>query len=481
MKRGKRVLKILSICLSIYIIYALMAGVVLFSFLNPEPSPLHKSYEAERFYGEGVSQDGVALIEGRVESGAARINLMENAQESIDISYYTIHQGFASELFFASIIDAADRGVEVRVLLDGLFHNLRNHSKDIIYAFSTHPNIELKFYEPFDALRPWTWNNRLHDKLILVDYEYGMIGGRNIGDKYFSHDGYEGASNDRDVLIINMDKENKEQSVIKQMKNYFNDVWDHEFSKHAVDEITDRQSRLGKEKAMELRKFLADMQKDHSSLFQQEINWDNKVVSTNQILFLHNPLERLVKEPWVWQELTHLIESAEESVIVQSPYVIPNDNMMNFLDMEKNSASEIQIVTNSLAATPNVLAFSGYTKYREKIAKSNAELYEYQGPSESLHAKTFIIDNRLTAIGSFNVDPRSAFLNTEVMVVIDSVAFAEEVSENIKQQIETNSLKVQNDGSYESHPDVEEQQTSYRKRVAVQILSWFNFILEDLL
>src|SRR5690606_3087507 len=113
------------------------------------------THAVERFLGREVCQDRVALVEDRYESGLARISLIENAKETLDVSYYTVHDGVSTNIFLGSILDAADRGVQVRFILDGLFHNLRGNLKDIIYAFSVHPNIELKFYEPFDLLRPW--------------------------------------------------------------------------------------------------------------------------------------------------------------------------------------------------------------------------------------------------------------------------------------------------------------------------------------
>ncbi|MDG5785989.1 phospholipase D family protein [Evansella sp. AB-P1] len=477
----KKIFLLTGTLVTVYILYALIAGVFIFAFHDHENSSYMESLDPTRFYGEKISQDRVVLVEDRFESGIARINVIENAQESLDLSYHTVHAGTSSDILFASLVDAADRGVHVRILLDGLFHNLRGDLKDVMYSYSYHPNIELKFYEPLDVLRPWTWNNRLHDKMILVDNELAMIGGRNIADKYFGPDGYNGASNDRDVLLINTDLGNFEDSAIYAMKNYFDDVWNHEFSYYAVSELTENQERRGRNRTEELRVLLESMHESHSDLFHQEINWLEKSVPTNNVTFIHNPIERLNKEPWVWYEITSLMGIAEQSIFIQSPYIIPTDKMLQHVNQDEISVKEVSFLTNSLAATPNVLAYSGYRMHRETIASSEANVYEFQGPTESLHGKTFIFDNRISVVGSFNVDARSAYLSTEVMVVIDSEEFADQLNREIDHYIHEGSLQVSPDGSYHPHPSVAEEEASVVKRSVTVMLSWITRFLDYML
>ncbi len=152
--------------LIIYLIYVLVFGVLIFGIQKPKDSNYLSTHPTDRFYGEGIGQDRVALVEDGYYSGLVRVNLIEKAEETLDISYYTIQDGVSTDIFLGSILEAAYRGVKVRFILDGMFHNLRGNLKHVIYAFTDHPNIELKFYEPFTLLKPWTWNNRLHDKFI---------------------------------------------------------------------------------------------------------------------------------------------------------------------------------------------------------------------------------------------------------------------------------------------------------------------------
>ncbi|MDT8862184.1 phospholipase D family protein [Alkalihalobacillus sp. MEB130] len=461
------VLKYVVALFGLYFLYAFVTGVLLFM---SQPIAEHNGSENLMMEGEnkGHSQDRVVLVEEREEAGIARLNLIENAQSSLDIAYHTLHEGIASDLFFASIIDAADRGVQVRFILDGVLHNLRGNNKAVIFAFASHPNIELKFYEPFHALQPWTWNNRLHDKLLIVDNELAMIGGRNIGDSYFARPGYEGAKNDRDVVIINTEPENQDTSVLIEMKKYFNLVWHHPYTKDSATHVSERQRQKGLQRMQELER----TKDQHVDLFNRNIDWVAISVPTNRITFLHNPIERLNKEPIVWRKIQFLIDQAEESIYIQSPYIIPTKKMIDESTMRGISAKEITILTNSLAATPNVLAYSGYMHHRVQIARSNVDLYEFQGPKESLHTKTYLFDKRYSVIGSFNIDSRSAYLSTESVVVIDSTEFAEQVEKKMNMYLNQESLLVLDDGSYQYHPWIEEKKPSCFKRGLTKALSF---------
>ncbi|PYZ94722.1 phospholipase [Salipaludibacillus keqinensis] len=461
-KISKKIAFVLFGLVSMYVIYAFISGVLLFQFAEPNKGS-HTVEDSQQFYSDELSKDRIVLLEDRYESGLARIHLMENASDSIDVSFYTWHDGLSSDIFFSTIVDAADRGVDVRLLMDGIFHHLRGDLKEIMYAFSYHPNIEIKFYEPFDALRPWTWNNRLHDKLMIVDNERAMVGGRNIGDKYFAPEGYKGASNDRDLVVLDTDMRNNHDSVLKEMEDYFDYIWVHDFSEHPTNERFGPNDREAREGLATLRERHQELQELHSDMFNQDVDWLDKSFPANKVSFIHNPIDRLNKEPLVWKGLASMAEGASKSVLIQSPYVIPTENMMEHIHLDEVTSKEVSILTNSLSATSNVLAYSGYSRVREDIVDSGLEIYEFQGPSESLHGKTFVFDDRVSAVGSFNVDPRSTFLSTEVMVVVDSEEFAEALTNNMEDYMKHHSLKVAQDGTYKEHAYVQEEEVSLGK------------------
>lgn len=464
-----------------YILYAFIFGVLIFALHKPKNSKYLVTHPVDRFYGEGIGQDRAVLVEDRYYSGLVRVDLIERAEETLDISYYTIHDGISTDIFLGSILEAADRGVKVRFILDGMFHHLEGNLKDVIYAFTDHPNIELKFYEPFTLLKPWTWNNRLHDKFIIADSKLAIIGGRNIGDKYFvpQNDLNIDVVYDRDVLILNTDEVNYHSSVIFQLEDYFNQVWKHEFSKYPTKKLTKRQHKKGNRKAQYLMDKLESMRKTNPEIFNNSYDWMDLSLPTKKITLIHNPIERLNKEPWCWYELVSLAEKSQESILIQSPYIIPTNSMVKYLEDKDITAENIDILTNSLAVSPNPFAISGYMNHRKDIVDSNANVYEFQGPG-SIHAKSCIFDNRISAVGSFNFDSRSVHLSTETMVVIDSEQFAEHLEEEIQNYI-GQSLKIGKDYNYIPNPIVEEQKVSIPKKIIVSILSIIVYFFEFML
>src|SRR5699024_4430459 len=214
----------------------------------------------------------VMLVEDRSEALKVRLDIMDHAEETLDISYYSMQGGDSVDLFYAHILKAADRGVKVRFLLDGLAHNMRFANRSVIGLFSQHPNIELSFYEPLDLIRPWTWNNRLHDKFIIADQMAALIGGRNIGDKYFAPDDYQGLTNDRDLLLFNQDQ--LDAPIIKQMKTYFDHLWEHDFVKRQTDR---KLTSNGEKRAERTRDNLMEIYRTHKQVhpdfFNNSIDW----------------------------------------------------------------------------------------------------------------------------------------------------------------------------------------------------------------
>ncbi|MCF6464857.1 phospholipase D-like domain-containing protein [Clostridium sp. Cult2] len=477
-----KIRKFVKYILRFYIIYAFIFGVLLFGLYNPASTEELEDDSIEVFHGQELSQDRVVLMEERNDSGVSRVNLIENAEKTLDIAYYTLHDGVSTDIFFSSIIEAADRGIKVRILLDGIFHNLNGNLRGIRYIFSAHPNIELRFYEPLNLIKPWTWNNRLHDKFIIVDEKYAIIGGRNIGDKYFIGDETDDhIVYDRDVVIINTDEGNVSNSVISEFKDYFNHLWDHDYSKSPVNRLTNMDKRKGEEKYQYLVNRVEKLEKTHPEIFNNSIDWIEESVPVNKISLIYNPIERLNKEPWCWYYITNLANNAEESIYVQSPYIIPTKDMLNILHVENISVDreQINILTNSIHSSPNPFAISGYMNNRKRVVDFVANVYEFQGPG-SIHAKSYIFDNRISAVGSFNFDSRSAFLSTESMVIIDSKDFAKHLEEEMDKYI-SNSLIIGEDYSYLPDSVVEEGEIPLLKLIVVRVLSVVVYLFQFML
>lgn len=456
----------------------LIAGLLVFLYYN-NFTVYSEGPEIERFRGDTISSDSIVLLEERDDAWVSRINLIENAKESLDIAYYTIHKGVISETFFATIVEAADRGVQVRILFDGIFHNLRGSSRSIQYVLTNHPNIELKFYEPLNLLKPWTFHNRLHDKYIIVDNDLVMMGGRNIGDNYLLGD-YSGEMiYDRDIVIVNTDRNNFSGSVINDIKDYYEMLWEHRFSRYSINKLISYQIKRGKKKEKYLKDHIDELKSNNNEIFNQIIDWQDRAIPTNKITLLYNPITRFNKEPWILREINSLMLDAEESIFIQSPYIIPTKQMFRYISLEQIQSKKITILTNSIASSPNYLGIAGYANKKKQIMDYSTHLYEYQS-SGSIHAKSLIIDNLTSIVGTFNFDARSSFLNTESMVVIDSEKFNQKLKASSNDIIKK-SLLVGEDLSYKKSSLTEERKVPIIKGLIIGLLRVITFFIDFLL
>lgn len=460
----------ISIILGIYALYCLIGGLLVFAFPKKVSQEYAEQSKPDRFYSHEEGADRAAILDNPLESGLARLFIIENAKDSLDVAYFSIEKGETPHIFLGALFDAADRGVKVRILLDGIFHGLRGTRRAILYAISNHPNMHLKIYEKINPLMPWTLNNRMHDKYIIADGKEVIMGGRNIGDKYFAPEWYKRAvTNDRDVVVINFGDKG-ENSAVDQMAAYFDQIWKHKYSQEVNLFTRSIFRKMASSSADGMRKKAAMARDSYRQQFEEAKDLHQVSLATKKVTFIHNPIQRFSKEPWCWYELLGLSKQAKESVFVQSPYIIPNRKMTKGLvTREDLQGKKVTFLTNSLASTPNLPAFSGYLNYRKKLVDRGIDILEIQS-KDSIHSKAFVIDKEIAAIGSFNLDSRSAFLSTESMLVIHSSDIVESFGENIFNYTDE-SLLVHEDYAYKASDRVEALPVSYLKKVTYKLVS----------
>lgn len=466
--------------LFIWLIYILITGVFIFIKPRKVSEDYKESSSVDSFYSDDIGPDRGILMDNPLDSGLARLKIIDSAEERLDIAYFSIEAGETPNLFFGALIDAADRGVQVNLLLDGIFHGLKWEFRSIAYIFSNHPNMNLKFYEPPNPFLPWTFNNRMHDKYILADNKYAMIGGRNIGDKYFAPEWYKSKiTNDRDVIIINTGDRN-DSSVVYDMAEYFDSIWTSKFSKSIIKKSSNYRSKRYQRISLELKNKANLAKEVNKDLFNKPMDLMKVSFPTNKISFIHNPIERFSKEPWVWYEITNLMKSAKKSIFIQSPYIIPSRGMIQgFVDESNFIGIDIRALTNSLASTPNLPAYSGYMNHRTEIIDSGMKVYEYQS-QDSLHTKAFIIDDDILALGTFNSDPRSTYLSTESMIIIHSNQAAKKLEEGLVPYLDE-SLLVGVDYEYIEKDGLSALPVPGFKKLTVKLLSYITRFFEYLL
>lgn len=279
-----------------YLLYALIFSIIIFAFRNPNekkevevfPDNLQNKYRK--------TGDRVQLIESAKDGAMIRVKLIEDAKTSVDISYFTFRNGEVSRAILGSVLNAADRGVKVRILLDSLsaLPSLANEFGDILYGLELHENISLKFYDPVNPLFPFNWSRRLHDKLIVIDENLALMGGRNVADNYFLGDvKWRTFSDDRDVLIFKDESSGDYYSAIEDMKNYYDETWNYRYSRPFI-------RKLGPRKKAKVDLAIKDLKLENIKIkydYEKEINWFDHTIAVEDIDFVHNPVGKINQDP----------------------------------------------------------------------------------------------------------------------------------------------------------------------------------------
>ena len=451
----------------LYLIYAVSTAVIPAMLRKPISEEFAASVSAADFYGQEPCVDRAALVETPAEGLDTRLHILDEAAERIDVSYYAIHMGQTTDLFLGALLDAAERGVQVRILVDAQFGGLTQSNSSYAAALGAHPNVELKIYNPVRVLKPWTWNGRLHDKYILIDNRLLLLGGRNIGDKYFAPESFEKElSLDRDVLIYNTawDQPNTD-SVLFRVREYMDEIWGGTDTRLVFSEDT----KKGMEKRQALLASYKQFRSDNAAHFDHtRDDYEAWTYPANRVSFVHNDAHIGIKEPKAGYTLGQLLLQAGKSVTLQSPYVILDPMLKGQLTQLGEKQIDARILTNSVGSSPNPIACAAYYGDRNSILNSGVSIWEYQGEN-SIHAKSYVIDDRITAIGSYNLDPRSAYLDTELLIVIDSPEFTvhfQQVQDTYFQQ----ALHVGDTGNDNPSTAVEARPVSIFKWILVYVL-----------
>lgn len=465
------------ILLGLYLLFAAGFGILPYAVPKSVSEDKTPQLDINRFYGTDVQGvDRLTLAESPQSGFDSRIRLIREAQSSVDLVCHSVGSGVTTEQIFAELLDAADRGVQVRIVLDGKVGGLSGSRKGIAYALIAHQNVQYRVYNPFCFYKPWEWNALLHDKFIIGDDRVMILGGRNIGDSYFDPEGYEGnITNDRDVVVYNTASggEQSGDSVLSDAKAYFDEIWNCQAVREPYPSLSKSQQQKADETMDSLREVRTSLMAARPDLYSEEpYNYLNSTVPSKQLTLIHNPLNAGPKEPWVGVQLADLGLSAKESAVIQSPYCTGNKRLLSVLKRMTSSLPEVVLQTNSVASSPNYPAFSNYIENRKKFIDTDITIREYQNKN-SIHGKSFYMDGRLSAVGSFNLDDRSIYIDTETMLVIDSPEFYEQLKAAVE-SYGKESLTVSQDNGYEENAHVTPMDVSWWKRTLMWLVSLFS-------
>ena len=451
MKR-KHVLRWLGVALGVYLLYAVLTAILVPLPQKEATGELWSQYEAR--VSMDAAQERVRSIEDTDGALLWRLRLIESAEREIILSTFDLRADGSGQDLMAALYGAAQRGVQVRVIVDGLNGFLHLQNSSVLRALAAEENVEVKFYDPIDLLRPWKLNYRLHDKYLIADGDRYILGGRNTNDLFLGS--YQEKQNiDRDMLVVS---DGGEGSSAAQLLTYFDSVW----SQPENQTITGKTSA----KTDALRERYASLHETYPEAFAA-VDWEAETAAVTRVSLLSGSPRAETKAPELWDALVHLMAQGDD-VLLQTPYIICNDKMYGDLEAITETR-QVRVLTNAVENGANPSGCSDYLREKQNILSCGVDVYEVVC-GQSLHAKTILIGDDLSVVGSFNADMRSAYLDTELMLVIES----EEVNAALRQAEEpyiARSRLALHDGGAEYGAQFEETTLPWTKRALYEVLS----------
>lgn len=477
------------------------------------PAPLHDQHTntpPTRQAPTHGTLSGYYPIATGSDAFAVRSILTDMATTSIDIQYYIWHDDEAGILMLKDLWEAAERGVKVRLLLDDM--NGSPTLDHLLSHFASHRNISVRLanpaiyrkFRPLNlALHPLRTNRRMHNKSMTFDGKFSIIGGRNIGNEYLNNSTNNFA--DLDVLLTG--------TVVDDVSDSFYDYWQSPMSYDIETLVTnqtpfsipqfallDQQAKSQADKESQILKSYRHALK--TAKIGQELLNHSVPFRFADIHFLADPADKLTPQKTPETFLIHQLRShfgqPKHTFSVISSYFVPTrDGVAGLVALAKTGV-KVQILTNSYRATDVGMVHSGYAHWRKDLLKAGIKLYELkatatstnntQAPKKSrgqstasLHAKAFAVDNHLTFIGSYNLDPRSANINSELGVVIHDELLATQLHSAFNDNLLNQAYEVKlNHGILEWHtlengkPVIFYQEPTLKphEQLSIEFLSW---------
>jgi len=416
---------------------------------------------ATRRMAELNGPSGINLMPDGPDAFLARLTLVDLAERSLDLQYYSWHNDTVGKLLIGAVMRAAERGVRVRLLIDDVGASPDDRT---LLLLDAHPNIEVRLFNPIasrSAKALWMIsdfsrvNRRMHNKSITADNQLTIVGGRNIGNEYFEASTVMNYA-DLDALAIG--------AAVAAVSARFDRYWNSPIV-YGITELRDKPPAPG-----ELERAAADMrafeqqqraapyaQAMRESRLSQELRDGRVSFSPARIeVTADDPIK--VEQPGkdasqnLMPQLRPLFDGARESVMLVSPYFVPRKGGVAFLRSLRARGVRVRVLTNGLASTDVVPVFGKYKKYRRQLLESGVELYEIDpaddvdrpagplqtadgadanAPSAALHGKVLSFDCLQFFVGSMNLDPRSAFTNTEIGFLVDAPDVARPLCEGL--------------------------------------------------
>lgn len=425
MKRTMKhvILLILLLCLT-FLAYVLTGAIAPFTTQPEVSAATRTAFQADDYYGNGTGPDRARVVDSNQEALELRLQMIMHARKRVILSTFDFRHDEAGLDMLAALLDAADRGVEVDLFVDGFNAMLQMEGNSYFYALSSHPKVKVTIYNPINLLKPWLLMARMHDKYVIVDDTAYLLGGRNTFGYFLGS--YEGHKNyDRDILVYNT---GSPDSSLYQLLAYYEGITALDCCQRFHDSPSLGTRKAVQEAAQTLRDRFQALTETYPDRYAAPCDYWANTVSTRAVNLISNPTAPTAKEPVAFYQLIELCKGARNQVVIHTPYVIANDWMtQNFSEIGARGT----LLFNSAANNGNPFAAVDYQRHKAELIATGMELHEYEG-GVSYHGKSITVDDQLAIIGSFNMDMRSVYIDTELMLVVHS----EEVTHQLQDSMD---------------------------------------------
>jgi putative cardiolipin synthase len=466
------------------------------SYAIADTSQTREAIRVKEWVGGNDDVNGFYPLTQGFDAFGTRLLLMDYAEASIDAQYFLMKPDDAGMVFAARLLEAADRGVRVRFLLDDIFTTVEDNG---LATLDAHPNIEVRIFNPIARKGIYGLNylghfslanRRMHNKAFVVDNQVAVVGGRNIAAEYYQLE-TSGEFIDFDMIAVG--------PVVKEVSSQFDRYWNHglavpmEALFRQDDEEKLEQTRARLNQAMEEAGQSIYADAINTPILKQLNAHEKKPYIAQARLITDDPqklLEDVSPEQQILvNEMRKVFLEAESEIIILTPYLVPRDRGIELIRELRAKGIRITILTNSLATNNHTTVHSAYATYRKKMLEAGVELWEAradaakittpEGESQldklTLHTKGILIDRKRVFVGSLNLDPRSIDINTEMGLLIDSPELAERLTDSTRERIPRMAYRVKMDdeGDLSWHATIDGKQVVETKEP--QTSAWDRF------
>jgi cardiolipin synthase C len=367
--------------------------------------------------------DVVRLLCDDREAAQARVDLIQLAQAEINVASFAVADDTIGRAFLALLRDAAQRGVTVRLLVDGL----NNHIPDSIQRRLIASGVQLRAYHPVKCTNPLWLNRRMHDKLVIVDCMHLIVGSRNLDNRNFGL----ACRNyvDEDAYVRGC--------AAREARDYFLCVWNSDEVRPLQPEgkfgVGDLCPCIGPRKgpacpSCAMDQALQSLVECDFITLDAPTDWAAGAPEVEQVCFLKDDCGVKNQPGAISGQLHKLLSCAKQSIFIESPYLLFSKDLEAVIAKARGRGVAVTILTNSLASTDQTLVYAGYLNQRQRMLNLGVEFWEFAGPNH-FHAKTVLVDGCISVVGSYNFDPRSEHLNTETAVATNDPHVADALIE----------------------------------------------------